>query len=76
MTRKTLAISEEAYEALSRLKKKNESFTKVILRLADQKKHGKLSDYLRKLGPDEELANNIERVSKRLRSSRLRPAKL
>jgi predicted CopG family antitoxin len=41
MAHKTLTIS-EAYNALARLKTKDESFTKVILRLAKKKTKGSL----------------------------------
>ncbi len=33
MTQKTLSLTREAYERLSRLKKKDESFSQLILRL-------------------------------------------
>ncbi len=62
MAHKTLTISEEAYNALSRLKTKNESFTKVILRLAGKKSKGSLLEYLRSMGPDHELADQLEKV--------------
>ncbi|MDG6994378.1 MAG: hypothetical protein JRN52_00525 [Nitrososphaerota archaeon] len=34
MARKTISISEEAYDALSRERKRSESFTETILRLS------------------------------------------
>ncbi len=70
MAHKTLTVSEEAYDALAKLKTRNESFTQVILRLSKQRKAGKLSEYIETMEPDEELAHNVEIVSKRLRSSR------
>jgi len=72
MAHKTLTISEEAYDALAKLKTQNESFTEVILRLSRQKKAGKLSEYIETMGADEDLAQEIEQASRRLRSSRLR----
>jgi len=42
MTTKNISITEEAYEALQRQKRKNESFTQIILRLTQSR--GKLSD--------------------------------
>ncbi|MBI2971390.1 MAG: antitoxin VapB family protein [Candidatus Aenigmarchaeota archaeon] len=42
MATKTISIMEEAYEALLREKNKGESFTDVILRLAERR--GKLAD--------------------------------
>jgi predicted CopG family antitoxin len=75
MTRKNLTISEEAYNALSRRKRQTESFSDVILRLAKiSKERGTLSAYLKKIGPDRELANNVERASHRLRKVKLRNA--
>jgi len=62
MAHKTLTISEEAYGALARLKSKDESFTKVILRLAGKKSKGTLLEYVRSLPPNEELAAKVEKV--------------
>ncbi|MGI0079372.1 MAG: antitoxin VapB family protein [Nitrososphaerales archaeon] len=76
MAHKTLTISEDAYRALAKLKNPDESFTKVILRLSTKSQVGKLSEYMEKMGPDPELAANIEAASKRMRSTRLRKAKL
>lgn len=76
MAHKTLTISEEAYNALSKLKNENESFTDVILRLSKQREMGKLSDLIRKIAPDNELANNVEKASRRLRKAKLRKANL
>jgi predicted CopG family antitoxin len=70
MTRKTLTISKEAYESLKHLKKENESFTDVILRLTRTEKIGKLSELIKKIAPDDELASDIEKASKRMRGSR------
>jgi predicted CopG family antitoxin len=72
MAHKTLTISEEAYNALSHLKNQNESFTDVILRLSKQREAGRLSDYIKTIAPDRELADNIEKASRRLRKAKLR----
>jgi predicted CopG family antitoxin len=72
MAHRTLTISEEAYNALSNLKNKNESFTDVILRLSKQEEIGKLSDLIKKIAPDQELADNIEKASTRMRRTKLR----
>ncbi len=74
MAHKTLTISEEAYNALSSLKNQNESFTELILRLSKQRKIGSLSEFIRKIAPDQELAENVEVVSRRLRKTKLRRA--
>jgi predicted CopG family antitoxin len=42
MATKNISITEEAYEALQRQKRNNESFTQIILRLTQSR--GKLSD--------------------------------
>ena len=76
MAHKTLTISEEAYLALAKLKNPDESFTKVILRLSAKSKVGKLSEYIKEMGPDPELAANIEAASKKMRSTSLRKVKL
>jgi len=72
MARKTLTISEKAYNALARMKSKDESFTKVILRLAQRKSKGNLLDYVRSFPPDNELADRIEEVLEKRGSIRIR----
>ena len=62
MAHKTLTISEEAYDALARLKAQNESFTEVILRLAKKRASRSLLDYLRSMPKDDELADLLESV--------------
>jgi len=71
MAHKTLTISEEAYNALARLKSKDESFTKVIIRLAQKKSKGSLLEYLKTITPDHELADKVEEVLKERRKIRL-----
>ncbi len=71
MAHKTLTISEEAYTALARLKSKDESFTKVILRLAHQKSKGSFLDYVKSISPDPELADSIERVLQKRKHIRI-----
>ncbi len=56
MGHKTLTISEEAYEALARLKRERESFTDTIIRLTKKADKGSLLDYVRSLEPDNEFA--------------------
>jgi len=62
MGHKTLTVSEEAYEALARMKKERESFTEAILRLTEKKERGTLLDYVLSLDPDEEFAEELEKV--------------
>ncbi len=72
MAHKTLTVSEEAYNALARLKSKDESFTKVILRLAGKRSKGTLLEYVRSLPPNEELAAKVEKVLEKRSLVRLR----
>ena len=76
MAHKTLTISEEAYDALSRVKGKDESFTKTILRLTRKRSAGNLLDYVRSFSPDEELASAVEKVMAKRGRIRLRTAEL
>lgn len=71
MAHKTLTISEEAYNALSRAKTKDESFTKVILRLTRARVKGNLLEYIQSFAPDIELANKIEKVLQKRNRIRL-----
>lgn len=57
-----MTVSEEAYEALARMKKERESFTEAILRLTEKKERGTLLDYVLSLDPDEEFAEELEKV--------------
>ncbi len=72
MAHKTLTISEEAYNALARVKAKDESFTKTILRLTRKKAAGNMLDYVRSFSPDEELASAVEKVLEKRGKTRLR----
>ncbi len=72
MAHKTLTISEEAYNALAHVKGKDESFTKVILRLTRRRSSGSLLDYVRSMPPDEELASAVEKVLEKRKYIRLR----
>ncbi len=77
MAHRTITISDDAYEALAKSKRENESFTKVILRLtSDSGRASSLLEHLRVSPADEELAGNIEREMRRTRSAQLRPADL
>ena len=75
MAHKTITISDDAYEALAKSKRENESFTKVILRLTSESgSANSLLKHLRDSPPDEELAGSIERTMRRTRSAQLVPA--
>ncbi len=76
MAHKTLTISEDAYNALARMKGEKESFTEVILRIAKKKRDGTLMDYLKSLKPDEEFAETLEEIIKERRTISLKAARL
>ncbi len=76
MSRKTLTIPEEAYNALFRAKRKNESLTETILRLTGKRAKGNLLEYIRSTGPNNQLADSIEKVLKKRNSIHLRTARL
>lgn len=66
MARKTLTVSKESYDALARLKTRNESFSDVILRLSKKTEVGKLSEYMETMKPDEELPTKLKIFQKTL----------
>ena len=77
MGHRTITISDDAYRAVSRLKKDRESFTRVILRLAGGKgSAASLLAYFRELPPSEELARGIEVAMSRTRKAALRKVAL
>jgi predicted CopG family antitoxin len=71
MSIKTISITEEAYDRLKDLKKDEKaSFSDVIIKHLPKKK--KLSEVLKEIGANPELADSIEQVSKEMRRSSLR----
>ncbi|MCX6653641.1 MAG: antitoxin VapB family protein [Candidatus Bathyarchaeota archaeon] len=62
MGHRTLTVSDEAYNALFKMKKERESFTETILRLTKRTEKGTLLDYIKTLAPDEEFAATLEAV--------------
>ncbi len=71
MATKTISITEEAYERLRSLKKDEKtSFSDVIVKHYPKRK--KLSEVLREIGANPELADSIERASKEMRKAKLR----
>ena len=73
MGHRTITISDEAYRALSKLKRAKESFTDVILRLASGRGRAtNVLNYIERLPPSEELAKNIEMAMTRTRKAALR----
>ncbi|WP_292421374.1 antitoxin VapB family protein, partial [Methanoregula sp.] len=74
MSTKTISITEEAYERLKSLKKNDKaSFSDVILEHYPKKK--KLSEVLKEMGANPELADSIEKVSREMRKAKLREVK-
>jgi len=68
MTRKTLTISEQAYNTLARVKGKNESFTEVILRLTGKRgkrTKGNLLEYIRSIAPNTSLPTASKKFSRK-----------
>ena len=71
MATKTISITEEAYERLRNLKKDEKmSFSDVIVKHYPKKK--RLSEVLREIGANPELADSVERVSREMRKAQLR----
>jgi len=71
MATKTISITEEAYERLRSLKKDEKtSFSDVIVKHYPKRK--KLSEVLREIGANPELADSIEMASKEMRKAKLR----
>jgi predicted CopG family antitoxin len=74
MSTKTISITEEAYERLRSLKKDEKtSFSDVIVKYYPVKR--KLSDVLAELGDCTELADSVEKVSRKMRKETLREVK-
>ena len=71
MSRKSIRISEEAYQAIKRLKKSNESFSDTILRLASKRSNARqllqAMDNGKLYSP--ELADRVEEASLEFRKN-------
>ena len=60
MAHKTITISETAYNSLNKLKRKNESFTDVILRITmTEKNNDDLISWIKKKKVNSDLADSI-----------------
>jgi predicted CopG family antitoxin len=71
MPTRTISISEEAYEALKSLKESGRmSFSEVILKYYPRRRA--LSEILKTITPDEDLAASIESASREMRSHKAR----
>jgi len=74
MSTKTISITEEAYERLKALKKDEKtSFSEVIVQYYPVRR--KLADVLAEIGNCTDLADSVEKTSRAMRKSRMRPAK-
>ncbi len=68
MNQKTISLSEEAYNKLKKSKKKNESFSKTILRILGKQDN---SDIMSLAGAFNENSNEWEKIEKILYKNRL-----
>lgn len=69
---KVISISDEAYDSLKKTKNKGDSFSSVILKFTKPEKKKNLLEILKEIGPDEELAKNIEEVYRNRKNIKLR----
>jgi len=75
MPTRTISISEEAYQALKSLKESGRmSFSEVIVKNYPRRRA--LSEILKTMGPEEDLAASIESASKDMRSRKIRKAEI
>ncbi|MFA7563010.1 MAG: antitoxin VapB family protein [Methanoculleus sp.] len=73
MGTRTISISDDAYERLSRLKgPSNMSFSEVILKYTPPKK--KLSEVLKEFGSNPALADSVAEASHEMRKASMRGA--
>ncbi len=75
MATRTISITEEAYERLKALTKDEKtSFSDVIVRYYPVRR--KLDEVLAEIGECTDLAGTVEKVSRDMRKSRMRPVKI
>ena len=70
---KVISISDEAYNALSELKENNDSFSKVVLRIANKVKKVSLLEFAGKWkGSKDELKKLFEEIAEERKKTKLR----
>ena len=70
---KVISISDEAYNALSELKEKNDSFSKVVLRIADIVKKVSLLEFVGKWkGSKDEVKKLYNEIAEERKKTKLR----
>ncbi len=72
MTQKTISLNEKSFKLLKNLKKKNESYSDLIMRLCalqDPTLYDPLLEYVGIFSEDEDLWEEIEKVVKEHRNS-------
>jgi len=72
---KVIAVSDDAYEKLKRIKG-SDSFSKAIIRLMEPKKRRTLLEIVESWGPDEEFARKIEEAHAQVRKMKFRRVEL
>ena len=74
MTQKTISLNERSYKLLKKLKKKNETYSDLIIRLCTMQnpnKNDPLLEFSGIFSEDEELWEEIEKIIKDHRKSHL-----
>ena len=73
MAQKTVSLSEKAYEKLKSVKKPEESFSQVILRLIEQKVDTTIADFI---GAFEENSTEWEKIEQEIYERRKEKSRL
>jgi predicted CopG family antitoxin len=74
MTQKTISLNEKAYKVLKKLKKENESYSELIIRLCSMQEssfNDPLLEYAGIFGENEDLWDEIEKIIKQYRENHL-----
>jgi len=74
MTQKTISLNEKAYKILKSLKKKNESYSELVIRLLSTQEstfNDPLLEYAGIFSEDDDLWDEIEKIIKQHRENHL-----